>query len=228
MVRRLRQHVEPAGEERAGGRRLVLVAHALGPGQPCRVPEGPAEHLVPREHVAEDLGPVLDPRAAEGPVEPVHPRRLDQVVALPAHDRPGGEVGARVLEGAHQVGVRRRGEHVVGVEEGEVVAAHLHGAEVAGRAEAAVDGVHDRDARVAVRPLVGDLAGAVRRAVVDDDRLPAAVRLGEQGADAVVEVVLDAPRGDHHAEQGSAREERMADDPSRVRTRSEPPVGCPP
>ena len=56
------QHVEGAGHEGARGRRLVLVADALGPGQAGGVPEGAGEDLVPREDVAEDLGPVRDPQ----------------------------------------------------------------------------------------------------------------------------------------------------------------------
>ena len=203
------EHVEAALEEGPRGGRLVLVAHALGPLQARRVPPGPAEHLVPGEDVPEDLGSLLDPRATQGTVEAPHPRRLDEVVALPAHDRAGGEVGAGLRERAQQVGVRRGRQHVVGVEEGEVVAAHLQGAEVAGRAEPAVDRVHDADPVVAARPAVGDLAGPVGRPVVDDHRLPAGVRLGEEGADAVVEVVLHAPGGDDHAEEGSPREEPL-------------------
>ena len=218
MVDDLRQHVERAGEERAGGRRLVLVAHALGPGQPGGVPEGPAEHLVPREHVAEDLGPVLDPRAAQGPVEPAHPRRLDQLVALPAHDRAGGEVGARVARArppgrrTPSAGARRRSRGRRGSRRAPAAVPTLRAAPRPPLTEwtTVIRGV-------AVRPLVGDLAGAVGRAVVDDDGLPAAVRLGEQRADAVVEVVLHAPRGDRPRRGGEPREnERMADDPSRA------------
>ncbi len=132
-------HVEGAGEVGAGGRRLVLVPHALGPLQPLLAPERRAEQLVPREHVAQDLG-VLAGGDARTPlaVQAAHPGRLVEPVGLPADDRAGDEVGARVGQRVGQRGERPRRQHVVGVEEGQVVAGDPLGADVAGRAEAAV------------------------------------------------------------------------------------------
>ncbi len=75
----LGQYVEPPGQVGAGRGRLVLVADPLRPGEPRRLPEGPPEQLVPREHVAQDLRVLGGGDAdAAGVVQPAHPRRFAQ------------------------------------------------------------------------------------------------------------------------------------------------------
>ena len=195
-------HVEAAGEVGLGGRRLVLVAHPLRPGQPGLVPERPAEELVPGEHVAEDLGVLQGP--CPGPrrrVQAPHPRRLVQPVGLPAHDAAGHEVrpGDAERGGHRRVGAGRH--DVVGVAEGQQVAGRVPRPFVAGRAEAVVLGVDDAHAGVAAGVPLGEVAGAVGRAVVDDHDLEGDVLLGEQAVEGSRQVGLDVVDRHDHAEQ---------------------------
>ena len=142
--------------------------------------------------------PGLGPRRV---VQPPHPRRLAQAGRLEEPDRAGREVGPGLVERLHHHGVRRRGDHVVGVGEREEVAADVPLTLVAGRAQAAVGGVHDADPGMPGGVGVGERAGAVGRAVVDDHDLQVLVRRREDAVEAFGEVGGHVVDGHHHAHQ---------------------------
>ena len=125
----------------------------------------------------------------------------EQVGAL-VRQAPAVPVGARVVED-QDVGVVRRVEPprdgtqgagrkgVVAVQEQQVVTGRLFDADVAGAAEAHIlTEVQDAHARVATGELVHDLAGTVRRAVVDGDDLEVGEVLLQYGVDALPDVSL--------------------------------------
>ena len=110
----------------------------------------------------------------------------------------------RLESGELQRGLRRLPE-VVGVEEGDELAAGGAQGRVAGGADAGPRLVHDLDRG---REAAGDLGAAVARAVVDDDDLIAGPALGEDALDRLGQVGLAVAHrdrgGDGGLSQGSA------------------------
>jgi hypothetical protein len=112
----------------------------------------------------------------------------------------GREVRARALEGADQPLVRVERQHVVAVEEGEVLAPGGIGARVARAAQPAVRLPHDAEARVGVREPLGDRRAVIGRPVVDEHGLEVTEGLAGERPQALVEVVLDVVDRDYDAE----------------------------
>ena len=191
----------PRADVGPGGGRLVLVTDPLGPGQARLVPEGAAEQLVPREHVTEDLRVLLDEVRRPRVVQPAHPGQLRESYAVPAGDRAGDEVGAgpALLVQQHLVGVRR--DDVVGVGEGQQLAARVPDPLVAGGPQPVVVGVHDADPGVAAGVLVRDRARAVGGAVVDDHDLEVPVALRQDAVERLGQVGRDVVHRHDHADQ---------------------------
>ncbi len=192
------------GQVGAGDRHLVLVAHPDRELQARRLDELAAEHLGAREDVGQRLGHVgeRDSRA-RNLVEPARPRLLDvrRLVLLPL-EGAHGEVGAAPHQRTHVVGQRGLGERVVGVDEGDQVAAGLADAGVAGGAEAGVLLPDDPHPVVGRRVPGDDVHRPVRRAVVDDHDLEVRVGLAQDRGQALVDVLLDGVDRHDHADQG--------------------------
>ncbi len=108
---------------------------------------------------------------------------LDHAAAR-SHARPAsvdaGELGI-LLERGEQHLERAGDELVVRVEEEQQRMAGCGNAAVTSGAYSACRLLEDLHARIALRPLPSDVAGRVRRAVIDDDRLPVGVRLRDEG-----------------------------------------------
>ena len=202
VVDRRRDHVNAAGEElRRDHDGDVLVQHPLREAEAVLVPERAPPQLVGHDPVREQLAELRD--VGLGPVAVEHgaqERRMARAGRCEPVDVAGREVRAGRLERAQQRRVGGRRQHVVGVQEREVLAGHVLDAGVARRAEAAVGPLHDADALVVVGVAPRDLEARVGRAVVDDQDLEVAVRLAYQRRQALVEVVLDVVDGNDDAD----------------------------
>ncbi len=188
-------------EERLRRGRLVLVADALGPGEPLLLPEVAPEQLVAREHVTEQVRCVVDAEGAVAGVQPGQPRHRRDHAVLESRHVAGHQVGAGAEDPLDQCGVPVPRYDVVGVDEAEQVAGGMADTLVAGRAETLVGGVDDEDALVAGRHGLGQVARSVVRAVVDDDDLQPAVPLRQQAVEALHDVRLDVVDRDDDADQ---------------------------
>ena len=96
----------------------------------------------------------------------------------------------------------RRGDPVVGVQEQQVAATGDGQGGVACRAGAARLRAQETHARIARRMSARDRGCAVRRAVVDDDRLPVGHGLGVQAVECRVERRRRVARGDDDRDGG--------------------------
>ena len=135
-------------------------------------------------------------------MQPPHPRRLHEARRPPSarwSRSPGRTRCCSSAPTRAAYAVRR--DHVVGVGEPHVVAPDVPQSLVAGRAQAPVVDVHDPDPGVAGGVLLRDVAGVVRRAVVDDDHVELLVRLGEDRVEAGGEVVGHVVDRDHDPER---------------------------
>ena len=118
----------------------------------------------------------------------VRPRRDEQVAVQP-HDVPAGQVGAGRFERGHQALERRPWHQVVAVDEGQVAAARLPYARVAGPPDAEVGLPDEADAPVRRRPGGRDGGAVVAAAVVHADHLEVPEPLRRQRVQAGTEVL---------------------------------------
>ena len=201
-------HVHGLGQDVRPGHELqVLPDHLLRVVQPVGVPERPAEQLVPDRDVVQQLrrpGHVGADLAALDRAG-VQRRRGDALGADPVH-RAGDEVRARAFQRVQQHLVGVRGQHVVGVHEGEELPACLLDAPVPGPARPAALAVHQAEPRVGCRPFPGDLAAVVGGPVVHHDHFQVGERLGRDGGQAVTQHVTVVVERHHDADARSAHQ----------------------
>lgn len=198
------QDVDGPGEVvRGDHHRGVLVQPALGEGEGVRVPEGAAEHLVPRHPVGQQARIPGDVGTRPGAGQPaVLPRLLPPPPGQPPHVA-GRQVGAgRLQRGRHPL-VRVVHDDVVAVRERQVRngGSGVPYAGVAGRAQPRVLLPHQPEAVVPGGELRRDPAAGVRRAVVDHDHLDRVEGLVRHRPQAVLEVALHVVDGDDDAEE---------------------------
>lgn len=166
------EHVDGVGEEVGGDRHGgVLEQDALREGEVVPVPEGPAEHLVAGDAVAEQT-----PVAGDVGATAVRLHRLAEHRGLPAHavgpqpvDVAGDEVGARLLERRQHPFVRVGRHDVIAVHERQIAAARRSDPRVAGRAEPRVLLLDQPESPVPRGEFAGDAWTPVGGTVVDHD-----------------------------------------------------------
>ncbi len=194
------------GQHRGVDEQGVLV-DAVGEDEPVVGVEVPPVEAVPhhREH-AEVLGTFQNAEhVGAGRAEHVA-RRAPLDLAPPVGAGVVDEQHIRVPGNGQALGHRLEralGEGVVAVEEEDVVAAGLGGADVARVADAAVLlQVDGHDATVAGGVLVDDPAAGVRGAVVHGDDLEVGEGLPEDRVEALAQVALHLVDGDDDADAG--------------------------
>ena len=207
LVDRRGEHVDAARDDVGGDRDGdVLVHHALREPERVGVPERPPPQLVPRGAVGEQRPAAAHvrplPRAGERAGEEL---RLRGALAREALDVARREVRAGPLERAQQPLVRVGRDDVVGVREGEELAARGARPGVARAAQPAVWLRDQPEAPVAAGEALGERAAAVGRPVVDHDHLQVADRLAGERLQARREVALDVVDRDDHADPGHVR-----------------------
>ncbi len=205
QVHGVAQDVHAAGlEVRGQDDGDVLEEHAFGEREGVPVPEVPPEDLVAGDAIAEQLPVARDVGGAAGGGHDLAEHRgllLRAVRAQPV-DVARHEVGSGLVEHAQHPLVRLGRDHVVAVDEGEMGAARLARARVAGGTEPGIGLVDEPEAAVAFGVAAGDLPTAVRGAVVDHDDLEIRHGLPGQRLEAGTEVILDVVDGDDDAESG--------------------------
>ena len=200
-VHRPRQHV------RLGHQPEVLPDHALRVGQLVGVPEAAPEQLVPDRHVVQQPRRPGHVRAGLPALERqrVQRRRGDPLRAHAVHGA-ADEVRARPLQRVQEQFVRVRRQHVVAVDEGQVLAAGALHAAVTRAPRPAVLRLQQREPRIGGGLGPGDLGAVVGGGVVDHDHFQVGDGLRGDRVQAVAEVVLvveerhdDADPGGGHA-----------------------------
>jgi hypothetical protein len=201
-VDRLLDHVDGARREvRRQDHRDVLVVAADREAPAVLLPERALEQLVPGRAVGDQRAVARDvrlhPRLRERTREEARLRGAGRGQAV---DVAGREVRAGLVERADEQLVGARRDDVVGVHEGDELAAGVLDAGVARGAQAAVLLAYDPEARVARGELLGERRAGVGRAVVDEDRLEVAVGLPGERVQAGRQVALDVVDGDDDAD----------------------------
>ncbi len=207
VVDRLLHDVDaPRQEMGRQDHRDVLVQDTRREGEGVLVPEGPAEHLVARDAVAEQ-DPV--PGDVGGPAGPLHrPAEhrglFEQPVRPEPEDVARREVRSGGVEFAEHPGEGARRHDVVAVHERQEpgVRVRLPGPRVACRPESPVLLPDQPEARVTPGELQCHVGTSVRRAVVDHDDLQIGHGLSGERLQAGSEVLLDVVERDDDGETG--------------------------
>ena len=208
VVDDVRDHVHRPGQHvRLGHQPEVLPDHPLRVGQLVGVPEAAPEQLVPDRHVVEQ------PRRP-GHVRAGMPALQRQRVQRRGGDPPRAHAGhgatdkvrARPLQRVQEQLVCVGGQHVVAVDEGQVLAAGALDAAVARAARPAVPGLQQCEPWVGGGLGPGDLGAVIARAVVDHDHFQVGMSLRSDRVQAVAEVVLVVEERHDDADPGGGHE----------------------
>ena len=201
-------HVHRPGQHvRLGHQPEVLPDHALRVGQLVLVPEAAPEQLVPDRHVVEQPRRPGDVRAGLPALDGQRMQRRggDPVRAHPVHGA-ADEIRARPLQRVQEQFVRVGGQHVVAVDEGQVLPAGALHAAVTRAPGPAVLRLQQGEPRVGGGLGPGDLGTVIAGGVVDHDHFQVGEGLGGDRVQAVAEIVLVVEERHDDADPGGGHE----------------------